>query len=82
MKDLDRKGENNADLAIKELRNLQSMFYRHDVSDNDLFQYTNKVIDIMEQASKDIRTNFEEVSKSLTDLMNGKMKNRENKKGD
>lgn len=66
------KGENNADLAIKKLRILQEMFFKHDVSDNDLFNFTNQIIKIMENASKDINTNFETVSKQLTDFMNGK----------
>jgi hypothetical protein len=66
------KGENNADLAIKQMRILQELFYRHDVTDNDLFARTNEIIQIMEMASKDIHTNFEEVSRSLTEMMNGK----------
>jgi hypothetical protein len=65
------KGENNADLA-KQMRILQELFYRHDVTDNDLFARTNEIIQIMEMASKDIHTNFEEVSRSLTEMMNGK----------
>jgi hypothetical protein len=64
------KGENN-DLAIQ-MRILQELFYRHDVTDNDLFARTNEIIQIMEMASKDIHTNFEEVSRSLTEMMNGK----------
>jgi len=71
------KNENNADLAIKQMRILQQLFYRHDVTDNDLFNRTNDIIKIMETASKDINTNYEELSKSLTDLMNGKHKNKE-----
>lgn len=66
------KGENNADLAIKQMRILQQLFFRHDVTDQDLFNRTNEIIKIMEDASREIRTNYEEVSKALTDLMNGK----------
>lgn len=66
------KGENNADLAIKQLRILQQLFFRHDVTDQDLFNRTNEIIRIMEDASKEIRTNYEDVSRALTDLMNGK----------
>lgn len=69
---METKGENNADLAIKQMRVLQSMFYRHDVTDNDLFNFTNEIIKIMENASKDIHTNFEDMSRKLTDFMNGK----------
>ncbi len=66
------KGENNVDLAIKKLRVLQEMVFRHDLTNNDLFNYTNEIIKIMENASKDIHTNFEDISRKLTDLMNGK----------
>jgi hypothetical protein len=52
------------------MRILQELFYRHDVTDNDLFARTNEIIQIMEMAS--IHTNFEEVSRSLTEMMNGK----------
>lgn len=75
---MDTKGENNVDISIRKLRILQQMIYRHDVSDNDLFKYVNEVIDNMELASKEIRVNYEEVSKSLTDLMNGKQRDRKN----
>jgi len=73
------KEENNADLAIKQLRILQGMFYRHDITDNDLFNRTNEIIGIMENASKDIKSNYEDISKKLTDLMNGKRKTNEKK---
>jgi NAD+--asparagine ADP-ribosyltransferase len=76
MKEINKKGENSADLAIKQLRILQNMFYRHDVSDNDLFNYTNGIIGIMEKASNEIRTNYEEISSKLTDLMNGRVQKR------
>jgi len=63
-------GKNNVDLAIEQLRTLQSMFYRHDLSDNDLFNYTTKIIDTMEKASKEINTNYAEISSKLTKLWN------------
>lgn len=69
---MNTKGENNADLAIKQMRILQELFYRHDVTDNDLFSRTNEIIQIMEMASRDIHSNFEEISRSLTNMMNGK----------
>ena len=71
-------GENNVDLAIKQIRNLQGMFYRHDLSDNDLFKYTNDIIATMELASREIRTNYEEISSKLTELMNGKVNKNNN----
>lgn len=72
IEDIIKKGENSADLAIKQLRILQSLFYRHDVTDTDLFNRTNDIVKIMEQSSKDINQNFEDISKKLTDFMNGK----------
>ena len=72
------QGENNADLAIKQLRILQQLFFRHDVTDQDLFNRTNEIINIMENASKEIRTNYNDVSKALTDLMNGKAQPKNN----
>jgi excinuclease UvrABC helicase subunit UvrB len=74
----DMQGENNADLAIKQLRILQQLFFRHDVTDQDLFNRTNEIINIMENASKEIRTNYNDVSKALTDLMNGKAQPKNN----
>ena len=65
------KGENNVDVAIRQLRQLQQMIFSFDKSDNDLFNYTNDIIKTMEKASTEIRTNYEEVSKKLTKLMNG-----------
>lgn len=65
-------GENNADLVIKELRELQQMVFRFDVTDMDVFNRITKIIGTAELAAKEIRVNYEEVSKELTDLMNGK----------
>ena len=69
-------GENNADLAIKRLRVFQSSLYSDTKTTRDLLNETNEIIKIMEDASKEIRVNYEEVSKSLTDLMNGKRRNK------
>lgn len=66
----DQTGVNSVDLAIQQLRNLQSMFYRHDMSSNDLFKVTNDIIVTMEQASKEINTNYKEISDKLTKHMN------------
>lgn len=70
------KGENNVDVAMRQLRVLQGMFYRYDLTDNDLFSYTNEIIKTMEMASQEIRTNYEDVSRHLTDLMNGNVKHK------
>jgi hypothetical protein len=66
-----KKGENNVDLAIHQLRQLQQMFFRFDHTDQDLFKYTNDIIKTMELASVEIRTNYEEISGKLTQMMNG-----------
>ncbi len=65
-------GENNADLVIQQLRQLQQMVFSFDVTDKDIFNRITSIISTAELASQEIRTNYEEVSKSLTDLMNGK----------
>jgi hypothetical protein len=75
---MENKGENNADLVIRELRELQQMVFRFDVSDMDLFNRITKVITTAELASQEIRTNYEDVSRSLTELMNGKRNRKEN----
>ena len=68
----DDKQENNVDIAIQELRKLQQMIFSFDKSDQDLFNYTNEIIKTMEKASKEIKTNYEDISRKLTDLWNGK----------
>lgn len=79
---IQKKGENNVDLSIQKLRILQQMVYSFDVSDNDLFKYINEIITTMELASNEIRMNYEDISKGLTDLMNGKANKRNSKKNE
>lgn len=69
-KKFELEDENNVDLAIKQLRVLQSMFYQYDKSDNDLFKYTNDIIQTMEKARVEINTNYAEISRKLTELWN------------
>lgn len=77
---MENKSENNADLVIKELRQLQQMVFSFDVTPNDLFKRINGIINTAELAAKEIRVNYEEVSRDLTDLMNGKKRRNEKNK--
>lgn len=63
---------NNVDIAITKVRQLQQMLYDPSKSHNDLFEMTNDIIRSMNLASKEINTNFEEISRKLTDQMNGR----------
>lgn len=61
---------NNVDLATQKLRELQSLIYDYNVSPNELFKKTNEIMPFMDRASKEIQTNYKEISKKLTDHMN------------
>jgi hypothetical protein len=61
---------NNVDIAITKLRELQQMFYSSDASPNSLFKKSQEVIQHMDKASIEIRQNYAEISKKLTDQMN------------
>lgn len=66
----EQKGVNSVDLAINQLRILQGMIYDPRLSGQDLFNYTNKIIDTMNQASAEININYKEISAKLTEHMN------------
>jgi hypothetical protein len=61
---------NNVDLATQKLRELQSKIYDYNTSPNDLFKFTNEIMPYMDKASKEIQTNYKEISQKLTDHMN------------
>lgn len=61
---------NNVDLATQKLRELQSMIYDYNVSPNDLFKKTNEIMPFMDRASKEIQTNYKDISAKLTQQMN------------
>jgi hypothetical protein len=61
---------NNVDIAIARVRELQQMFYSADASPNSLFKKSQEVIEYMEKASIEIRTNYKEISEKLTAHMN------------
>lgn len=62
---------NNVDIATQKIRQLQQMFFDPKQSPQDFFNYTQKeVLPLMDLASKEIKTNYEEVSRKLTQHMN------------
>ena len=61
---------NNVDLATQKLRELQSMIFDYNVSQNDLFKKTNEIMPFMDRASAEIQTNYKDISEKLTKQMN------------
>lgn len=61
---------NNVDIATQKLRELQAKIYDYNTSPNDLFKFTNEIMPYMDKASKEIQTNYKDISKKLTDQMN------------
>lgn len=61
---------NNVDIAMGKIRELQSLIFNDSVSRNDLFQKTQDILLSMEAASKEINTNYEDISARLTKEMN------------
>ena len=61
---------NNVDLAIAKVRELQQLIYSPKASPEVLFKTTEKIIEQMDLASKEINTNYAEISEKLTKLMN------------
>lgn len=61
---------NNVDIATQKLRELQAKIYDYNTSPNDLFKFTNEIMPYMDKASKEIQTNYKEISEKLTKQMN------------
>jgi len=61
---------NSVDLAIAKVRELQSQLYDNNSSPNSLFKKTEEIIQCMNDASREINTNYEEISDKLTKQMN------------
>lgn len=61
---------NNVDIAIQQLRELQTLFYNPDSSPNSLFKRSQQIIDTMNKASAEINANYAEISRKLTEQMN------------
>lgn len=71
-------GTNSVDLAIEQLRKLQRSIYDYGKNQHELFKETNEIIKTMQDAHREINTNYEEISRQLTDLMNGKVRKKSN----
>jgi hypothetical protein len=67
---MSKKITNNVDVAMQQVRQLQSMIYDNSKSPNDLFKFTAMIINTMEEASKEIKANYEEISRKLTEEWN------------
>lgn len=63
---------NNVDIAMQKVRQLQQMIFNPRISPQDLFNYTNSIIESMEEATVEIRVNYEEISRKLTEEWSGK----------
>jgi len=61
---------NNVDLATQKLRELQQKIFDYNTSPNDLFKFTNEIMPFMDKASREIQTNYKEISEKLTAQMN------------
>lgn len=61
---------NNVDIATQKLRELQQKIFDYNMSPNDLFKFTNEIMPYMDKASREIQTNYKDISKKLTDQMN------------
>lgn len=61
---------NSVDIAIAKVRELQSLLYDNNSSPNSLFKKTEEIIQYMNDASREINTNYEEISEKLTKQMN------------
>lgn len=61
---------NNVDIATTKLRELQAMIFDNAVSNNELFTKTIEIMKLMENASVEINTNYQTISKQLTDQLN------------
>ena len=60
---------NNVNISIVKVRELQAMIYDRNQSPNELFEKTKDIIEQMELASKEIQTNYADVSAKLTEHM-------------
>ena len=61
---------NSVDIAIMRVRELQALVYDNNTSRTDLFNKCEEVMAEMHNASKEINTNYEEISEKLTKHMN------------
>jgi len=67
---MDNKKTNNVDIAMSKVRELQAIIFDKDTSPNKIFQKTQQIMMYMEKGSQEIKTNYEEISRKLTEQMN------------
>ncbi len=67
---MDKPKTNNVDIAMQKVRELQSIIFDKDTSPNKIFQKTQQIMMYMEKGSQEIKTNYEEISRKLTEQMN------------
>ena len=61
---------NNVDIATSKMRELQAMIYDHKISNAELFNKTQEIMRYMDLASREIKTNYKDISEKLTKEMN------------
>jgi hypothetical protein len=62
---------NNADIAKSKLRELQSAIYSYRTTREQLFRQTEEIAEILDKASREIRTNYDTIAARLADKLNG-----------
>lgn len=62
--------KNNVDICMELMRQFQAYIFNPDASPNKLFQKTNEIMNYLEKASKEINTNYAEISRKLTEQLN------------
>ena len=60
---------NNVDIAITKVRELQAAIFDKRSSPQSLFDKSQEVIEYMNKASVEINSNYEEISRKLTEQM-------------
>ena len=61
---------NNVDLAMRGLRELQSLTLDNTMSNQKCFDKTCEIMQRMEMASQELKTNYADISVKLTEQMN------------
>lgn len=61
---------NNVDIAMRDLRSLQSMILDNNVSNKKVFDHSCLLQQRLEMASAEIKANYADISRKLTEQMN------------
>lgn len=65
-----KENQNNVDRAIQLVRQLQAKLFDRKTSPDDIFQFTNQILEVMELARKEINVNYAKISAQLTERLN------------